>query len=443
MLADLLLNIDWYWALLIMLAPMIVLMMLGMPVAFSFLTICIIAVIAWQGELGLHQFFYNAASSVMRFSFFPIPLFVLMGIVIFHTGIARQMLDALDKLLGKVPGRLGLMAVAGGAIFATLSGSSQAGTAVLGSSLLPEMQKRGYSKSMSLGPILGSGGLAIMIPPSATVVFVAALGMVSIGQSLIAIIIPGLVMAFLYATYIIVRSWLQPHLALPYPVSLPPWRDRIMAVVRYILPLGFILFCVLGVIFMGIATPTEAAATGALSTFILAAVYRRLNWKVTRKIFNEALRITVMIFMIIVCAKTFAQLLAFSGASRGLLYWSIDLALPPTAFIGMIVGMLTIVGMFMSVAALFMIAVPLWMPIINQMGFSDVWFLVILCLVAEMATTTPPYGMNLFIMKSVAPEGVTMGDCYRAALPFLICDAIVMVLLLFFPQLALWLVGQM
>ena len=437
-------DLQWYWMLFLILGSMIGLMVLGMPVPFAFLLVCTVGGFVYYGvEYGIYQVILNMRESVMDLNFLPLPLFVLMGVVIFYSGIGSNMLDTMDKLIGRIPGRLGLIAVAGGTLFATLSGSSMASTALLGTMLVPEMERRGYKKCMSLGPILGSGGLAVMIPPSAIVIFVAAIGHVSVGGALIAIIMPGLLMALLYAAYIIGRSWLQPHIAPAYDVTLPPWRDRMISVAKYILPLGFILFAVLGVIFFGIATPTEAAATGALSTFILAAAYGRMNWTLVKKATWETLTITVMIFMIIVCAKTYSQILAFSGASEGLLMWTSGLPFPPVGIVGFIMVILILVGMVMSVPAMLMIATPLWMPVVAAMGYHPVWFLVLLVLNVEMAGTSPPYGLGLFVMKGVAPPDTKMTDCYWAAMPFLYCDAIVMVLLLFYPQIALWLPGLM
>ncbi len=416
----------------------------GMPVFVSFMIVNVIgAFIFLGGEPGLVQLAINLKSGVTTFTLLALPLFILMGEVLFHSGIAPYMLGALDKLLGRLPGRLGLLAVAGGTLLSTLTGASMGSVAILGSTLVPEMEKRGYKKPMSLGPILGSGGLAIMIPPSGLAVLFGAIGEISIGRILIAIILPGLLMAVLYAAYIIGRCQLQPSIAPTYAVIPPSFSDKFMSTVKYILPIGFIIFMVLGLIFLGIATPTEAAATGAIGTFILAAAYRRLNWQVASKAINGAIRVTVMIFMIIVGAYAFSQILAFSGATRGLVSATLSLPLAPIlVFIAMQVVVL-LMGMFMSVSAIIMISLPLFMPIILGLGFDPVWFAVVTLINIEMGTTSPPFGLSLFVMKGVAPPDTTMGDIYKAALPFLFCDAIAMVLIIAFPAIALWLPGVM
>ena len=325
---------EWWLILLIVFGSLLVLMALGMPVAFSFILINVVGVfLLMGGEIGLRQLGLSIFSSVTTFTFMPIPLFIVMGEVIFHSSAAPKMIDTIDKWMGRLPGRLALLSVAGGTLFASLTGSSLGSTAMLGSTLVPEMEKHGYKKSMSIGPILGSGGLAIMIPPSAIAVLLAAIAEVSIGRTLMAIILPGLLMAVLYATYIILRCWLQPSVAAPYEVAPIPVSETLLALVRYVLPAGFVIFMVIGLIFLGIASPTEAAATGALSTFILAAFYGRLNWDMVKKSISSSMWITAMIFLIIAGAKSYSEILAFSGASRGLVELVTSLPFAPIAMV--------------------------------------------------------------------------------------------------------------
>ncbi|GAF80172.1 unnamed protein product [marine sediment metagenome] len=315
--------------------------------------------------------------------------------------------------------------------------------AMLGGTLVPEMESRGYKKPMSLGPILGSGGLAMMIPPSGLAVLLGAIGEISIGKILIAIIIPGLLMAVLYASYIIIRSMLQPSVAPAYDVSPVPLSHKLLNTARYILPVGFIIFLVVGVIFAGVATPTEAAATGALGTIILAAFYGRLKWQMAKKALVGTLQISVMILMILTASKIFSQILSFSGVAMGLAEFAAGLPiLPILILIGMQVVLL-ILGMFMDIASIMMVTLPIFMPVVMVLEFNPVWFAVIYLLNMEMATTTPPLGLSLYTMKSVAPADTTMGDVYKAAVPFLICDLVAIALIMAFPQIALWLVTLM
>lgn len=349
----------------------------------------------------------------------------------------------LDKWMGRLKGRLALLAVTAGTLFSVLSGSSIACTAVLGSLLVPEMENRGYKKPMSIGPILGSGGLAMMIPPSGLGVLVAAIGEISIGKMLIAIAIPGLLLAAFYSAYIIVRCQLQPHLAPIYEVPRVPLSEKLWGTVRYVLPLGFIIFAVLGFIFFGITTPTEAAGTGVFGCLVLAILYRRLGWSVLKKSFSSTLEITVMVFMVITGANAFSQLLAFTQISRGLVEFTATLPMAPIFVVIAMQVALGFLGMFMGSVATMMITLPIFMPVIISLGFDPVWFGVIFLLNIEMAQTTPPYGMNLFVMKGVSPQGTTMGEIWVAAVPFLFLDSLLMILIIAFPNIALWLPGIM
>ncbi|MFC1951786.1 TRAP transporter large permease subunit [Chloroflexota bacterium] len=431
---------EWYWMLLIILGGLILLLLAGIPVAFSFIVVALIMVLfLWGGGVGIKNLVVIVNDNMTRFCLLPIPLFILMGEVLFHSGVAVNMLDALDKWVGRLPGRLGFLAVATGTLVATMTGVSMSSCAILGSLLTPEMEKRGYKKSMSLGPILGSAGLAIMIPPSALAVFLGAFAGISIGRILIGIIMPGLLMAALYAAYIIIRCRLQPSIAPAYTVPPSPLSEKLIATAKYILPVGVIIFLVIGVILLGIATPSEAAATGALGTFILAAAYGRLNWEVIKKSLWGSLQITILVLTILVGALVYSQVLVFSGASRGLAQFIVGLPVQPIVIFIAIQLFGLFLGMFIIPGGVIAILVPLFMPVIGALGFNEVWFAVILLLNTEMATTSPPFGNNLMVMKGVAPPDTTMGDIYRAALPFLGCDLIVMALLIAFPSLVLWL----
>jgi tripartite ATP-independent transporter DctM subunit len=435
---------EWYFFILIFLGTLALLLLIGVPIAFAFFLLVLIwGGILMGGTTGLVQVIHSIFENVAKFALLPLPLFILMGSVMFHSGIAPRIIDAVDMWLGRLPGRLGLVAVATGTLLGTLTGASHATNAILGSMLTPEMESRGYKKTMSLGPILGSGGLAIMIPPSSLAVFIGALAEISIGRILMGIIVPGLLMAFLYATYIVVRCWLQPSIAPSYAVTLPPLSHRLFIFAKHILPLGFVVFLVTGVIVLGIATPTEAASTGALGVFLLVAAYGKLTWKVIKDSFWGTIKISVMVFTIIAAARTFAQLLGFSGASRGLAEFVGTLPVDPVVIVIVIQLFGILLGMFMTPTGLLSIIVPLFLPVLIALKIDLVWFAVIMLLTSEMAPTSPPFGNSLFVMKGVAPPDTTMGQIYRAALPFLGCDLVAMAIIIAIPQIPLWLPSLM
>ena len=431
---------EWYWILTVIFGVFVLLMALGLPIAFAFLAINVVCTfIFWNGFGGLSQLVLSISSSVTHFTIVSVPLFVLMGEVMFRAGIASKMMDVLDSWFGRIPGRLSLMSVAGGTVFAALTGSGSAATAMLGKLLVPDMEKRGYSKSMTLGPIMGAGGLAIMIPPSALGVLLAALGNFSVGDFLIAIIVPGIMMSVAYVIYIVVRCTLQPHLAPSYAVDPIPLAVKLKNTVIYIFPLFFVMFLVVGLIFLGVATPTESAALGALGTFFLAWIYGGLNRKMFVETMRSTLRITVMLLMIITGSTAFSQILAFTGATSGLAELATGTGLPPIVIVILMQLILIVMGMFMEPLSIMMLTVPIYFPVIAQFGYSPIWFGAIMLLNMEIATISPPFGLNLFVMKGVAPRGTTMGDVYAGAIPFVLLNLCVMAILIAYPPIVLWL----
>ena len=409
---------------------------------FAFSTICLFGMhVYFGGPAGLEQLIMSMYTTLNSFVLLPIPLFILMGEIMFHSGIAPVLIQTIGKWLGRVPGRLSLLSVAAGTLFSTLTGTSLASVAMLGSVLVPEMDKEGYHKSMSFGPILASGGLAQMIPPSGLAVLLGAIAEVSIGRILMAIIVPGLLMAALFAAYIIIRCWLQPSLAPAYAVEHFPLSEKLMDLVRYVLPQGLVIFLVIGVIFLGIATPSEAAATGCIGTIILALGYKRLNWTVMKNAVTGTVSVTSMIFMIIAGATAFSQILAYSGATNGLSELAMSLPVAPILMVIAMQAVILLMGGFMDVVAIMMITIPVFLPVVKAMGFSPLWFCVLMLINVEMALVSPPFGMSLFVMKGVAPVGTEMRDIYTAAFPFLGLTMAVMALILAFPKLALWLPG--
>ena len=435
---------EWWLVIMLLLGGMLTLLAIGLPVAFAFLAVNVVgAFFIMGGWAGVGQVIPGMFTSLTSFVLIPVPLFIFMGEVMFHSGIGMEAINVLDKWLGRLPGRMSLLTIASGTLFSALSGSTIANTALLGTTLMPEMSRRGYKKPMSIGPIVGSGGLAMLIPPSALAVIWASLAYVSVGKILIAGVVPGLMIAFLYGSYVIIRCSLQPSLVPSQEVAHIPISDKIMSSVIYLLPLTGIIFLVVGVIFLGIATPTEASATGALGAVVLAAAYKKINSAILKKCAEGTIRITVMVFMIILASKTFSQLLAFSGATLGLVEFVTSLGISRIALLIAIQFVLIFLGMFMEQVSIMMITIPIFMPIVKAVGMDPIWFGMIFLLTLEMGLTTPPFGLLLFVMKGIVPTETTMAEICLAAVPFLICDLIAMVLMVCFPIIPLWLPGLM
>ena len=310
---------EWWLVISLLFGGMVLLLLTNLPIAFSFLVVNMVAAYFFLGGIpGLIGTVTGAFTSITTFTLLPVPFFILMGELIFHSGLGLNAVNVLDKWLGNLRGRLSILAIIMGVIIGALSGSTIATCALLGTILLPQMLEKGYSKNMSLGPLMGVGTVDALIPPNALTVVFASLANIDVGQLLIAGIVPGIIMSGLYLAYVILWCHIFPKEAPMYDVPHIPLKEKMMATLQYLLPLGLIIFMVIGFIFLGVATPTEAAATGTLGSFILAVAYRRLNWDIMKKSVMGTVKVTVMIFMIIIVSSTYGEILAFTGAAAGM-----------------------------------------------------------------------------------------------------------------------------
>ena len=433
---------EWYYVLALLIGGLVVFMLLGLPVVFAFFAVNIIGAFVFMGgEKGVVQLVRNTIDSVQAFALLPIPLFIFMGEIMFYTGLAARAIDAVDKLIPRVPGRLALVAITGGTIFSSLSGSTIANTAMLGSTLLPEMYKRGYQPEISIGPIVAVGGIAMLIPPSALAVLLGSIALIPIGDLLIASIIPALILASLYFAYVVLRCWRNPRIAPPYDVEGLPWRERIKPFLKYVLPLMSIFVVVVGSIIGGVATPTESAALGAVSCLAIALAYRKLSVENFLISVRQTVRFSVMTLFIICGSITFSQILAFSEASAGLTLMIVNAELAPmVVLIGMLV-VLMFLGCFMDQVSMMMITMPLYMPVVEQMGYNVVWFGVLALMILEISLATPPFGLLLFVAKGAAPDDTTMRQVITSVFPFIALALLVVVLLIAVPGLTLVFTG--
>ena len=417
-------------------------MVLGVPVAFAFLAANVIgALLIMGGPEGLLQLVDNATSLITSFTLVAIPMFVLMGALLFHSGLAQRVFDTLDTLFGRIPARLSYLTVAGGATFSTLTGSTMANTAMLGSLMVPEMTRRGYAPHMSIGPIIGTGGLAMLIPPSALGVLLGSIARIDIGALLIAGLIPGLVLALFYCATIWIQTRIDPNAAPVYERAAVSTKRKLYLIAINILPLGLVIFCVVGFILLGIATPSESAAFGALSVVVLAALMRCLTLSAVQKSLRSTVSVTAMVFLLVISSSVFGQLMAFAGASTALVDWATGMEAVPLVKLLLMFGALLLLGMFMDQISIMLLTVPIFFPLAASLGFDPIWFGVIVLLAMEMSLSTPPFGLLLFLMQGVAPKGTRLGQIAWAATPYLACDLLLMILLIAFPTIALFLPG--
>lgn len=427
----------WVVALVLMLGSVCAFLALGLPVALAFLTADILGSYLFMGGLpSLSSFPSETLEALGKFSLTPIPLFVLMGELLFHTGVAFKAIEAVDRLITRVPGRLSVVALCGGTLFASLSGSTIANTALLGNVMLPKMLELKYDARLAMGTIMGVGGIAMLIPPSALAVLLASLAEQSIAALLIAGIVPGVLMAVVFLVYVIGRCILDPSLA---PDNgrgeAPQWRPLVV----YVLPLFAIFGVVIGSMLGGIASPTEAAALGCTATFIACALYRAMSWRKLVKAGVETAKICVMILFIIAGSLTFAQILAISGATNGFLEAVQALELSKQGVVLLMIAVLLFLGCFMDQISMILLTLPFFLPLAKQHNIDIVWLLLLVLIAMEVSLLTPPFGLLLFVMKGVAPSGISMMQVYRAAVPFVVLKLLVMALIFAVPALAIWL----
>lgn len=435
---------EWWVFLIYFFTGLGTLMLIGLPVAIAFLLTNMIGVyMLWGGVMGFNQLILSIDSSIATFVLVPVPMFILMGSIMFHSGIAPRMIEVIDHWLGFIAGRLAVVAIAAGAVLATLTGVAMGSVAILGSTLTPEMERRGYAKSMSIGPILGSGALAILIPPSTLAIVLASLGGFSVAKILVGIIVPGVLLAVMYTAYIIIRVTLQPEIAPPYEVKQVPLGRKLIDTMKYLVPPISIVVMVIVFIFLGITTPTEAAAIGTFLTFLLTFFYGKLNMATLKKGVGSATQLSVMILIILTGSAGFSQLLSFSGATGAITTWAVELPVHPMVLLVMMMAIVMFIGMFLEQTSIVMVTMPIFLPVISAMGWDPIWFAIILMVNLEMDTIMPPAGLSLFVMKGIAPPDTTMADIYKAAVPFILINIFLMALMIAFPAISLWLPSYM
>jgi tripartite ATP-independent transporter DctM subunit len=432
---------SWIEGGLLLFGGLVAAMALGLPVAFAFLALNVVgALLFLGGEPGLTQLARNAVASITSFSLTPIPFFVLMGEVLFHTGVALKAIDAFAQLIRRVPGRLSVIAIVAGTVFSAISGSTIATTALLGSLMLPSMLARGYDPRMAMGPIMGIGGVDMLIPPSALTVLLGSLAGISIAGLLIGGIVPGLMLSVLYVGYIVARAAITPALAPPSPAEDGPrGAARWLPLATHVLPLVLIFALVVGAMTGGWATPTEAAAIGAAGTILAAALYRSLTLHNLMKALTGTVAVSGTILFIIVGATTFAQVLSFSGVVNGMISmvtgWGLSV---PVLVIAMLV-ILLFLGCFVDQVSMMLITLPFFMPLVQRYGIDPIWFGILFLMCMQLGLLTPPFGLLLFTMKGVAPAAISMRQIYAAATPYAAMSLAVLALIFAIPAIATWL----
>lgn len=434
---------DWWVVLLLMFGGLAVLMATGMPIAFAFGLLNVVLLYSLVGGTGAVQAVaLSSFSSVGNFAFIALPLFILMGELVLHSGLAAMAIVAIGKWLGRMPGRLAVLAVLAGTAFGAGSGSSMASAATLGTILIPEMRNRGYHKGLAVGTLATSGALAVLIPPSALMVIFGGISHLSVGDLLIGGVLPGLLLAGLLFGYIVVLCAVRPHLAPAVEIERISWGER-LATVKYFLPIVGLVVVVLGSIFLGIATPSESAAMGVAGAFLLAAAYRCLAKEVIRKSLLGTVEVTGFALLIVTSATAFSQILAHTGAASGLSQFATGLPVSPWLILVSMQVVIFIMGGFMEPVSIMLITIPIFFPVVRALGMDPLWFAIVCMVNIELSLITPPFGLNLFVLKGVCPPDITLEDIYWGVLPFVVINIVALAIVMLFQPLATWLPGMM
>ncbi len=410
---------EWWLILVLGLAMLLSLMFLGVPIFVSFLILNVAGILLLIGPSGFGMFANSIYTTATLSELAAIPLFTLMGEILFRSGAMEVLLDSLDRIVGKVRGRQYVLCVLLSAICGALSGAAMAVAGLLGRSLYPTMVKRGYDKTLAAGTILGGASLDPIIPPSVLAIIIATLAKVSTGKLLIAGILPGILLMFLFLIYISIRVWLNPSLA---PESADELRDPAtrgsitMAVLR-MLPVSLIFFLVVGLIMLGVATPTEAAATGVVGALVLAGAYGGLGREMIEQSIISGITVAGIMLAVMSCATMFSQLLVFSGALSELGKFILHLDLSHYGMLAILLGVPFILFMFLDQTSVLLVLIPIYQPVIGTYQYDLIWFWGLMLIVATVGGITPPFGYTLYAFKSAVPE-IPTRQLFRASWPY-------------------------
>jgi len=415
------------------------LLALGLPVTFALGGVAVITATLLWGPGSLTIFTSSIYGQSMTIVLIAIPLFIFMAMILERSGIADELYEMMQIWLGGLKGGLAIGTVVICTIFAAMSGISGAATSTMGLIALPSMLRRGYDKSIAIGCIAAGGALGVLIPPSVMMVVLAAVAGLSVGKLFAGGICSGFLLSGLFITYIGIRCFLNPSLGPVMPVEQRgSWKKKLVSAKAIIMPI-ILIVAVLGSIIAGIATPTEAAAFGCVGAAICTAVKGRLTWELVKEACYKSLRLTCMIMWILVSATSFSAVYTGLGASHLIEAIMTNISVSRYLILAAMQFILLILGTFMDASGIIMICTPIFLPIILALGFDPIWFGILFVINMEMGFLTPPYGINLFYLKGVVPEGVTMGDVYRSIGPFVCLQALGLILIVIFPDIALWL----
>lgn len=409
----------------------------GIPIALALAGAGAITILLILGTPGFAMIAISAYQMLDHFVLITIPLFILMGNILIYSGLASELMELFSSWFSKVPNGLGVSAIASSAVFAAMCGSSSAATATIGEIAVPEMLKRGYSKRLSCGTIAAAGGLAILIPPSNEMIQYCIVSELSVGHLFMAGVLPGILLSFLMGIYVMLVKKSAP---ITQDIS---WKSRLVSLNK-VWPAALLILVVLGGIYFGITTPTEAAASGAFAALLLVSFYyRTFNCRKMREALLRTIKVSVMIFMVIAGAGVFSQSLILTNVPQTFTAAILGISTSKWIILVVIVCIFILAGMILTVTAMTFVIVPLVLPVIAAVKLDPTVFAITYTILAETALITPPVGMNLYIINAIVKESRFLEDISYGAVPYVFIFIITIVLLWIFPDIVLWLPSTM
>jgi tripartite ATP-independent transporter DctM subunit len=421
-----------------------VLLMAGFPVTFTLMGTALVF-----GLLGFGLTFFSLLplriwGVMTNITLMAVPLFVFMGVMLERSGLAEELLDTMGLLMGRLRGGLAISVVVVGALLGATTGIVGATVVTMGLLSVPTMLRRGYSKELATGTVAASGTLGQIIPPSIVLVLVGDIIGVPVGDLFIGAVIPGMILVGIFIVYILVIGYIRPQYAPPIPKAELAEFSGMKMVTRTagaLVPPLFLIIAVLGSIFAGVASPTEAAAVGAVGATLLTAANRRFNMAILREVMHSTVRLTCMVFIILCGAAAFGLVFRGLGGDTLVRHFLGTLAghYSKEVVLAIVMGLIFIIGFFLDFIEITFIHVPVLAPIMIEFGFDPLWFCILLAVNLQTSFLTPPFGFSLFYLKAVTPPEVTTGHIYRGIIPFVICQIVGLMLVILYPQLATWL----
>ncbi len=417
---------------------------LGVPVAFALIATAFLMAMPAFGSLASLQIYNQIQNTASQLLLTAVPAFVFMGVMLEASGISERLFRAMQVWMGRLPGGLSLATMTMAAIIAASTGIVGAVEVVIGVMAIPIMMRNGYNKSLISGTICAGGSLGTMIPPSIVVVIYAAISQQSVGKLFAAVLFPALIMVALFLGYILARAILKPEDAPRAVEEEPiPLFEKLKITATGMVPAAALIVAVLGAILLGVATPTEAASVGALGALILTVLYGRFSWAVLYDTLERTLKINCMILLIVAGGNMFAGIFRLHRGNE--LVQDIVSSLDLTAFgvVGALLLIVFIAGFILDWVSVVLITLPIFLPILAQFEIDEIWFATVMIVVIQTSYLTPPMAPSIFYLRSIAPASITFGDMYKGVLPFIICQIIVLVLVMAFPELATYLPSQL